>query len=272
MKPSTFALFLAGAVLAGCGGMKKKNADARPASANPQVLLLGEVHDNPQGHKLRYEELRKRVEAGWRPAIAMEQFDRDQQDLLNDAQKGCVDAACVIRLMKKPGWDWQQYYGIIQLALDHQLPLIAVNLSRAEASKTVRDGLASGFDEKTRAAYRLNEPVSADFRKAQENEIREGHCNMLPDMMLPGMVDAQMARDVWMAKLIRDQQPRDVVLIAGNGHVRKDLGVPYWLNAVQPALTVRSIGYLEPKGKGKYDEVREIPAAKREDPCGKFRK
>ena len=29
-------------------------------------LLLGEVHDNAQGHKLRFEELKKRVDAGWR--------------------------------------------------------------------------------------------------------------------------------------------------------------------------------------------------------------
>jgi len=271
MKASTIALLLAGAVLAGCGGMKNKQAGVS-AAGNPQVLLLGEVHDNPQGHKLRYEELRKRIEAGWRPAIAMEQFDREQQELLNDAQKGCADAGCVIRLMKKPGWDWQQYYGVIQLALDHQLPLIAVNLSRTDASKVVRDGLASSFDEKTVAAYRLGEPVSADFRKKQEVEIREGHCNMLPDMMLPGMVNAQLARDIWMAKLIRDQQPRDVVLIAGNGHVRKDLGVPYWLNVVKPALTMRSIGYLEPKGQGEFDEVRQVPVAKRQDPCAKFKK
>ena len=32
--------------------------------------------------------------------------------------------------------------------------------------------------------YNMGEPISADWRKAQENEIRTGHCNMLPDMMI----------------------------------------------------------------------------------------
>jgi uncharacterized iron-regulated protein len=277
MKHLPLVAVLAGALLAGCGVIKKDSAAGRltgmQEAANPQVLLLGEVHDNPQGHRLRFEELKKRVDAGWHPVIAMEQFDHEDQPLLDDAVKGCVDAGCVIRVMNKKGWDWQQYYPVIQLALDRHLPVVAVNLSRANASKVVRDGVASSFDAKTVAEYRLNEPIPADWRKAQENEIRTGHCDMLPSMMVPGMVDAQMARDIWMAKLLRDQQPRDVVLIAGNGHVRKDIGVPRWLNSFGPKLTVKAIGYVEGGGqKELYDEVRTIPAAKRADPCAKFKK
>jgi uncharacterized iron-regulated protein len=95
---------------------------------------------------------------------------------------------------------------------------------------------------------------------------------MAPDMMLPGMVNAQVARDIWMAKLIRQQQPRDVVLIAGNGHVRKDIGVPRWLNAIEPRLNVRTIGFIEPDGvQGSYDEIRKVAAQKRTDPCAKFK-
>jgi len=274
--PAVLAL-AASIALAGCGLIKKDSAAGRltglQEAANPQVLLLGEVHDNTQGHKQRYADLKKRVDGGWRPVIAMEQFDHEDQELLDDAVKGCLDAGCVIRVMNKKGWDWQQYYPVIQLALDHQLKLVAVNLSRANASKTVRDGIASSFDAKTVAEYRLGEPVSADWRKAQEREIRTGHCDMLPDMMVPGMVNAQLARDVWMAKLIRDQQPHDVVLIAGNGHVRKDIGVPRWLDTIGSKLTVRSVGYVEGGGEqALYDVVEKIPAQKRADPCAKFKK
>ena len=244
-----------------------------PATAsNPQVLLLGEVHDNKEGHKLRFEDLRRRVEAGWRPGIAMVQLDREYQGLLDDAQKGCLDAYCVIKVMDKKGWDWQLYYPVIDLALSNKLPLVAVNLSRAGASKVARDGLAASFDAATVAAYKLKDPLPADLRRGQEKAIQEGHCNMAPDIMLPGMVNAQVARDIWMAKLIREQQPRDVVLIAGNGHVRKDIGVPRWLNAIEPRLNVRTIGFIEPDGtQGSYDEIRKVPAQKRTDPCSKFK-
>lgn len=262
-KSSAVVAAAAMAVLSGCAGN-------RPANdvANPQVLLLGEVHDNADGHKLRYEQLRKRVEAGWRPAIAMEQFDREHQALLNKAQKDCRDAQCVILVMKSPRWDWQQYKPLIDMALHYQLPLIAANLSRADASKVVRDGLASSFDADTIAAYKLKEALPADIVQGQRKEIVAGHCNMLPDEMVPGMVNAQIARDIWMAKLVRAQQPRDVVLIAGNGHVRKDFGVPRWLAAVEPKLTVRSIGYVEQApDKGEYDSYFKIAGKQRTDAC-----
>lgn len=247
------------AALSGCAGN-------RPAteSSNPQVLLLGEVHDNAEGHKLRYEQLRQRVERGWRPAVAMEQFDREQQALLNKAQKDCRDAQCVILVMQSPRWDWQQYKPIIDLALHYQLPLIAANLSRADASKVVRDGVASSFDAETVAAYKLKDALPADIVQGQRKEIVAGHCGMLPDEMVPGMVHAQIARDIWMAKLVRAQLPRDVVLIAGNGHVRKDVGVPRWLAAVEPKLTVRSIGYVEQAPQqGEYDSHIKIAAKQR---------
>jgi len=136
--------------LAGCAGGRgaQTQAAAAPVGPNPQVLLLGEVHDNAQGHRLRYELLRQRVEGGWRPAIVMEQFDREDQDLLNKAQKGCLDAQCVIRVVNGARWDWQLYYPVIQLALDFQLPLVAGNLSRADASRVVRDGVSATFDPK----------------------------------------------------------------------------------------------------------------------------
>ncbi|SFV09902.1 ChaN family lipoprotein [Pseudoduganella namucuonensis] len=269
MKPAIPALLLIAVAAAGCSTSQNR---AAADTDNPQVLLLGEVHDNAEGHKRRYADLRKRVEAGWRPAIAMEQFDRETQPLLNRAQKDCRDAQCLILVMQSPRWDWAQYKPIIEMALHYQLPLIAANLSRADASRVVRDGVASTFDEKTIAEYKLKQALPADIVKAQEKEIVAGHCNMLPDMMVPGMVNAQIARDIWMAKLVREQLPRDVVLIAGNGHVRKDYGVPRWLDAVEPRLTVRSVAYTEAApGKSEFDTHVKIASKQRPDPCASLK-
>ncbi|MYN39629.1 hypothetical protein GTP55_09615 [Duganella sp. FT109W] len=268
---------LAAAVLmAGCAsGGKPASAPAAGLleATNPQVLLLGEVHDNAQGHKLRYELLRQRVEAGWQPAIVMEQFDRENQDLVDKAQKGCADAACVIQVVGGARWDWQLYYPVIQLALTYHLPLVAGNLSRADASRVVRDGVASSFDPKSVKEYKLEQPLPPAVVSAQQQEIVTGHCNMLPEMMIGGMVNAQVARDIWMAKIIRDQQPRDVVLIAGNGHVRKDIGVGYWINQVAPALSVRSVGFIEDRENGgRYDSIQTLAPQQRDDPCKQVKK
>jgi uncharacterized iron-regulated protein len=264
------------ALLAGCASGGKPASALAPdllEPANPQVLLLGEVHDNVQGHKLRAELLRQRVEAGWRPVIVMEQFDRENQDVLDKAQKGCVDAQCVIQVAGGARWDWQLYYPVIQLALTYHLPLVAGNLSRADASRVVRDGVKSTFDPQGIRDYQLDAPIPAAIRNAQQQEIIVGHCNMLPEMMIGGMVDAQVVRDIWMARIVREQQPKDVVLIAGNGHVRKDIGVGYWLNRVTPALKVRSIGFIESReNDGRYDSFQTLATQQRDDPCKQVKK
>ena len=272
------AILLSGVLaLSACSLLKKDApppvpvADALP---NPQVLLLGEVHDNAQGHRLRLAELQRRMAAGWRPAIVMEQFDRETQPLLTRAARECSDPDCIIRVMEQPRWDWSLYRPVLDLVISYQLPLIAGNLSRADASRTVRDGIKWSMTPAMVSTY-LATPVPADVLEGQKKEIQEGHCNMLPDMMIGGMVDAQVARDIWMAKLIRDQAPRDVVLIAGNGHVRKDIGVPRWLKIADPQLNVRSIGYLEQGNagyRGAFDLTQSMPVQPRPDPCAKFKK
>ena len=44
---------------------------AAPLAAQPQLLLLGEVHDNAAGHAARVALLKEALAKGWRPAIAM---------------------------------------------------------------------------------------------------------------------------------------------------------------------------------------------------------
>ena len=59
------------------------------------------------------------------------------------------------------------------------------------------------------------------------------------------------------------------MLIAGNGHVRGDIGVPFWLH--RQGSAAHAVGFLEPASDGAgFDEVHRIPAATREDPCAGF--
>lgn len=263
--------------LSACGGLLKKApvatvpvADSVP---NPQVLLLGEVGDNVQGQRLRLAELKRRLVAGWRPVIVMEQFDRDTQPLLTRATRDCADPDCIIRVMEQPGWDWDLYRPVLDLAINYQLTLVAGNLSRADASRTVRDGLQWSMSPAMVKTY-LAAPVPADLLQGQKKQIQDSHCNMVSDMMIDGMINAQVARDIWMAKLIYDQTPNGVVLFAGNDHVRKDIGVSRWLKLANPQLNVRSIGYVEQGTQstaGEFDLTQIMPPQSRKDPCAKFK-
>jgi uncharacterized iron-regulated protein len=58
------------------------------------------------------------------------------------------------------------------------------------------------------------------------------------------------------------------VLLAGNGHVRRDIGVPRWLSSGARARAV-AIGLLEEGDDGHeaFDHALTTPRQPREDPC-----
>jgi uncharacterized iron-regulated protein len=179
----------------------------------------------------------------------------------------CADADCVVARAApaKAGWTWRYYAPVIALALEYRLPLLAANLSRADASKVVGGGFAAALPPALIADYRLD-ALSPALLSAQRTEVRDSHCGLLPESMVEPMARAQVARDVTMAETLRAHRAQGVVLLAGNGHVRRDIGVPYWLR--QAGLAPHAVGFLEPDGDASaFDEVERIPAVERPDPC-----
>lgn len=243
--------------------------------------LLGEVHDNAQLHWLRAATLRGAVERGWRPALVMEQFDIDRQGVLERARaERPRDARHLIAQAAagRAGWHWPHYEPLIALALQFELPLHAANLPREQAARVVREGFEATLGAARAAELGLQVPVDAAWQAAHEHEIEAGHCGALPARMLPGMARAQLARDAVMAQVLQAQTRQGAVLIAGNGHVRRDIGVPRWLTRVAPQRLL-VVGYVEkgeeaeaPSPSVRYDARVLAAPAVRDDPCAALRK
>jgi uncharacterized iron-regulated protein len=239
-----------------------------------RVVLLGEVHDNAAQHALRAAALRQLIVAGARPAIAFEQFDRERQpDIERARRERPKDVDYLIAQAKgDPAWQWKLYRPFVALALEYDLPIVAANLSRSDAMRVAIEGWPAIFDPATRSELRLD-ALPADFRRKHENAIAIGHCNLLPADALPARARAQMARDIVMAQSIRPYLEQGVALLAGNGHVRRDIGVPFWLMAGERQSIV-SIGMLEREEDGSapdstvaFDAYLITERAERADPC-----
>jgi uncharacterized iron-regulated protein len=245
-------------------------------------ILLGEVHDNAQQHRLRLAALERAFANGWRPAIVMEQFDRERQADIDRARRERPgDAQHVIDVAAPPdasagsGWNWAFYRPFVELALRYNVPLIAANLSNADAARIVRGGYSAVFGEAAIAALGLDVPVADEVQSAQEREIDTGHCHALPPSVWPRMARAQFARDAVMAQALRrGAESGSVVLLAGNGHVRRDIGVPRWLGASEKR--VFAVGYLEITDDSTpvsaFDAVVRTDVADRADPCAEFKR
>jgi uncharacterized iron-regulated protein len=299
IRPTPAAALLA-AALAGCTGLPpepgaapgaaaRSSPAARPIDAavaaplpadasalanamrGAALVLLGEMHDNPAQHRLRAEALARVVSAGARPALAFEQFDRERQADLDAARaERAHDADALIARAGGPGWDWAQYRPFVQLALDHGLPIVAANLSRTDASRVVREGFGAVFDAAERAALGLD-ALPAELLAALEVEVDRGHCGVLPRPMLEPMARAQIARDAMLAQRIAPHAARGVVLLTGNAHARRDLGVARWLTPPLRERTI-AIGLLEADTQAAtpvcaFDRVIVTDAPPRVDPC-----
>ena len=233
------------------------------------VVLLGEVHDNAEQHALRLRAFEAWLAQGARPALLMEQLDRNRQSQIDgllarhpppSAEQFLAEVVPDLR-----GWDWRFYRPFIALALQHGLPIVAANVPRDEARAVMRQGLAAhGFDA----------AVPADIGASLARAVLDSHCGMLDEATAGRMALAQVARDQFMARMVERHASRGVLLLAGNGHVRMDVGVPRWLS---PATRARSeaIGLLERDGDmraASFDRVVFTGTQPREDPCAAMRR
>lgn len=255
-------------------------AQARAAD----VVLLGETHDNADHHVLQAWVLGRLIEGGTRPPlVAFEMIDPGQDSALRrhlDDHPGDAAGLGAALGWDRSGWpDWALYRPIAATALAAGAPLAAANLTREQVRAIARG-------ETTTAPLPELPPEQTAM---MESEIKSGHCGMLPDAAVPGMVRVQRSRDATMAAALA-QGLRDhgsAVLIAGAGHTRTDHGVPLILGSQAPKARVLALAFLEvkadetdPAAYGElfdsprlpFDAVWFTPRAEREDQCAALRR
>lgn len=235
-----------------------------------QFVILGETHDNVDHHVLQNRLLNSIVQSGRKPALVMEQFNAENQAGIDQAlsQKTTVTAETVADggKLAREGWKWPQHRPLMETALANNWPIVAGNLSRADA----RSVYAKGFTA-IPATYQFATPTQAQFdatwnprrERSMKAELNEGHCDQLPEAMAPGMMNAQRARDAVMAHAMLVHSDRGAVLIAGSGHGRRDYAVPVYLRAQRPAASIVSVAMVEVKNG--FDLPGDYPSLKNEN-------
>jgi len=262
-------------------------AELLTALAGAHYRLLGEIHDNPSHHAIRARLITELAGRGLRPAIVMEQFDLERDDALRAAQSEGADAEHLASAgqLDRKGWQWPMHKPIIEAALAARLPVRAANLAREQLREDVQSLAAR--DAGGRWYARFHAARWTDAQEAMLHEdIAASHCGKVPESIVPRIVLAQRLRDAAMAQALIDAATSDgAILIAGDGHVRADLGVPVYLHAPGfPDSNAKSIsvGFVEASKEQQrandfprqvvadnpgFDYVWITAPAEREDPC-----
>jgi uncharacterized iron-regulated protein len=234
------------------------------------VLILGEVHDNPHHHEGQAEAV-----AGLRPtAIVFEMLTQEQADAVVPAIRLDADALAAALGWDGSGWpDFAMYHPIFAAAPD--AAVYGAGVPREETRRAVAEGAAAvlGADA---ASFGLDATLPEAEMAERVAEQREAHCDALPEDQLPGMVEAQRLRDAALARTVLralDETGGPVAVITGNGHARRDRGIPAYLEAARPGLEIVSLGQFEepPEGDVPFDFWRVTEPAERGDPCEAFR-
>ena len=251
-------------------------AQLAQAVRGSDVAVLGEVHDNPRHHQLRGELLRQ-LPAASKTVVAehlnWRQGFKPESELLTGLQAAGFD---------DQGWAWPLHQPMFESVIAMQMPLVGGNLP-GESIKEVFKTRGQSLPEAVRTLL-AKTPFDEQQRKAMDEEIDQGHCGAMPASMFEGMAAVQRGRDAAMAEVALAHLPS--VVLAGNGHAWKHLGVPFVVNKVSPHSQTLSVLFMEwDDGRplqekqaflaelaSQADYVWLTPPQSREDPCAKLMK
>ena len=228
-----------------------------PAS---DALLLGEQHDAPEHQRWEADSVRWLAERGRLAALVIEMAEAGTgtDGLPPDANAAQVYAAL---RWNEAAWPWERYRAVIMAAVAAGVPVRGGNLPRSRMRAAMQD----------EALDRHLPPAALAL---QRNAIEEGHCGLLPaDRVMP-MVRIQLARDASMAQAVQQarQDGRTVLLAAGWGHVRRDLGVPTWLPAnFNAKVAIAQAGQARAAIESEANYIHPTPALAPRDHCAELR-
>ena len=225
------------------------------------VLLLGEQHDASEHQQIHAQVIALLAQRGQLAAVALEMADANLTTANLHPSSTEQEAKNALKWNDK-AWPWDAYGPAVMTAVRAGVLVVGANLPRESMGASMADGTLDG-------------QLPGPALKAQQQLIRTGHCNMLPESQITPMTRIQVARDMKMAETLKEVAlpGKVVLLLAGSAHTDRLLGVPQHLPA---ALKVKAVhlraGDATPTDKADaFDAVWITPALPETDYCAAFK-
>ena len=239
------------------------------------IVLLGEVHDNPEHHRVRGDILWPRLERlvstnGLQPAAVFEHIRTSQQAQLDRfsqlarSSRGVLGAA---ELLNEVGWEtsgWppgKTFEALFAGALSANLPIYPGNAPR-DRTRALARGDGAGVTPQETGRLDVAHSMPDPLLRSLATELEASHCGAVPASAFVAMSLAQRYADAHMADVLvkAAEMHGAAFLLAGNGHIRSDRGVPWYLRRLAPSRKVVSVMLLEVED-GKADGSSYVPRA-----------
>ncbi len=249
-------LLVLAAALQGCASLSDKVGQRVATLLPTDVLLLGEQHDATDHQRLQLVFVIELGRRGQLAALALEMASQGNSTagLPGNASPDQVQAALQ---WNDPAWSWSHYGPSVMAAVRLQIPVLGANLPRS----AMRAAMANENWDKH---------LDATALERQRDDIRSGHCQLLPESQIAPMTRIQIARDAAMAATAREaRQPgKTVLLVAGGAHVLRGTGIPtHWPADVSSRVVLAVAGPPDPEKAVGVDLVWETAALPPKDHC-----
>jgi uncharacterized iron-regulated protein len=195
---------------------------------NAKVIFVGETHNSKRDHEFQLAVIRALHRSGVPPAIGLEMFRAESQDVLDQWVGGRLELREFLKVYYDNwGIAWPLYRDIFQYSRDNKIPLIGLNVPAGITRKVSREGFSSLTQEELK---KLPPGISCNVDDKYMDFIRRAYAvHSGREKSFVNFCEAQMVWDKAMAwNLTRFQKKspeRVTVVLAGVGHSWKR-GIP----------------------------------------------
>jgi uncharacterized iron-regulated protein len=197
-----------------------------------QVIFVGESHDQWEHHQAQVRMLRALLTEGKDVVVAMEMFQRTQQPTLDRWSQGVLteeDFLKEVRWETTWGIDYSFYKGILDLAREHHLKILGLNVPKELSRKVAKTGIdnLSPDDRNGLPELDLKDGDHRRYIRSSYKQHRKG-----PAGGFEYFYQAQCLWDEAMAETISnflkspEGEGKTILVLAGNGHVAFGFGIP----------------------------------------------
>ncbi len=231
--------------------------DGKPVDVD--ALLLGEQHDAPEHHQIEQQVIATLAARGVLAAVALEMADAGATTAALGPRASEAQTRLALNWQDEL-WLWADYREAVMAAVRAGVPVMGANLPAAQFKASMADS-------------KLDAQLPGPALKAQQQLIRLGHCNLLPESQITPMTRVQVAKDMRMARVLGEAAVpgKIVVLLSGSGHANRELGVPQHLPAALHAKSVLLLAGDGPDQDTAFDATWGTPALREVDYCASLR-
>lgn len=230
-------------------GRKVSYGDMIKEVRKSDVCLFGELHNDPVSHWMELsisEDLFKQKKGN--VVIGAEMWERDNQMLLDELQKGLIDIQTYTENSKMwPNFD-TDYLPVLSFAIANDIPFVATNVPRRYARIVSRSGMqvldSLGQEAKE---YIAPLPVEVDYEETIYQYIGESFKQMgsmpMKKDAVRGLVDAQAVKDATMAhSIVKNMKPGCTFFhFHGELHSAFHSAIAYYIRKYAPGTRILTI-------------------------------